>query len=284
MGCVPAGDFIRGSNDSWKDERPQQTIWLDAFYMDKYEVTYADYKACEAAKVCRHGGPNYRHFDEPTMPITGANWYGADEFCKWKGKRLPTEAEWEKAARGTDGRKYPWGNEVATCERAIIDEGTEHGSKENGCKRAKPWPVGSRPPTLYGLYDMAGNVHEWVADWYTPSYKKCGDACSGKNPKGPCGGSAADCPGYEEKVVRGGSWFWDATWATTTKRRSHVPSNHPIFHHFGFRCAKDASASASAAAPAETPSPKSTPTPKEAPTPTPAPKEAPTQKEAPKTP
>jgi formylglycine-generating enzyme required for sulfatase activity len=167
------------------------------------------------------------------MPITGASWFQAARYCRFRGKRLPTEAEWEKAARGTDGRLYPWGGEKATCARAIIKEGDP-----NGCGRGKVWPVGSRPPTLYGLYDMAGNSWEWVADWYSRSYAACGRDCQGKNPRGPCAG-APECRGHTERIVRGGSWYWDASWATTTRRRPHAPQNHP-FHHFGFRCARDA--------------------------------------------
>jgi sulfatase modifying factor 1 len=233
MACVPGGDFIRGSEKGFKDERPRETISLDAFFIDLTEVTVGDYKACIASGACHKAGPNYRGFSESKFPITGVSWFDATDFCRSKGKRLPTEAEWEKAARGTDGRRFPWGDEAATCERAIIKEGDP-----NGCGRGKVWPVASKAPTLYGLYDMAGNVHEWVNDWYSKSYTVCGDDCRGHNPKGPCGGKEP-CPGHDERVVRGGSWFWDATWATTTKRRAHVPGNRP-FHHFGFRCAKDA--------------------------------------------
>ena len=99
------------------------------------------------------------------------------------------------------------------------------------------WPVGSRPPGRYGLYDMIGNVEEWVADWWTPSWLACGADCAGKNPKGPgrCP-SQGDCPNHEYKVLRGGSWFWPAEHATGYHRRRHSPLNQP-FHHVGFRCA-----------------------------------------------
>lgn len=231
MACIPGGPFTRGRSGGPKDERPPDAVELDPFWMDLTEVTVAEYRACREAGACDKAGPNYAGFSEPAMPITGVSWFQAARFCAFKGKRLPTEAEWEKAARGADGRLYPWGDERATCARAIIKEG-----EPNGCGRGKIWPVASRPANPYGLFDMAGNVHEWVADWYAPSYAACGAECRGRNPRGPCGG-ALECPGVAQRVVRGGSWYWDASWATATRRRAHFPQNRP-FHHFGFRCAK----------------------------------------------
>jgi sulfatase modifying factor 1 len=233
MACIPPGEFIRGSSNGHTDERSAEKIYLRAFYMDIYEVTFSEYQECVKAKKCRSARPNYEGFSEKNYPMTGVSWFGADEYCRFKGKRLPTEAEWEKAARTTDGRAFPWGNEPATCERAIIKD-----AEVNGCGRGKIWPVGSRPPNPYGLYDMAGNSWEWVADWYSHSYQECGNDCRGNNPRGPCGGEP-NCPGHDMKIVRGGSWFWPATDATTTRRRPHYPENKP-FHHFGFRCATNA--------------------------------------------
>jgi formylglycine-generating enzyme required for sulfatase activity len=233
MACIPGGEFLRGSDKGPRDERPLAAVFLGPFFMDLREVTNGDYQACVKAPACRKAGPNYKGFSDRAQPITGVSWFDAEAFCRFRGKRLPSEAEWEKAARGTDGRRYPWGDAKATCAMAIIKEG-----EPNGCGRGKVWPVGSRPKAVHGLYDMAGNSWEWVADWYAPSYKACGAACEGRNPRGPCGG-AAECAGATLRVVRGGSWYWDASYATTTKRRSHAPANRP-FHHFGFRCAKDA--------------------------------------------
>ena len=242
MACIPGGAFLRGINGgNHAAARPQSRVWVQTFYMDTHEVTYGDYKACEQAGRCRKSGPNYQDFDNPRQPINGVSWYDAKKFCAVQGKHLPTEAEWEKAARGTQGWLYPWGNEPATCERAVIkdERGRSCGKPQNSSTHAdvgRPEPVGTFAPNPYGLYDMAGNAWEWVADWFTPSWRECGKACQGVDPRGPCGGREP-CPGYKDKVVRGGSWFWPAEYATTVRRRSHVPANKPVFHHFGFRCA-----------------------------------------------
>jgi formylglycine-generating enzyme required for sulfatase activity len=242
MACIPGGPFLRGV-DAGKHApaRPQATVWVQTFYMDTHEVTYGAYKACVQAGRCRKAGPTYRDFDNPQQPINGVSWYDAKAYCEAQGKHLPTEAQWEKAARGTDGRLYPWGDAPATCERAVIMDarGRSCGQKQRSKTHAdvgRPEPVGSRPPNPYGLHDMSGNAWEWVADWFTPSWKACGEACLGVEPKGPCEG-LEPCAGHTDKVVRGGSWFWPASYATTVYRRPHVPANRPVFHHFGFRCA-----------------------------------------------
>jgi formylglycine-generating enzyme required for sulfatase activity len=239
MACIPGGSFLRGSDNGPENTRPRAEIWISTFYLDVNEVTYAEYEACEAAGQCDRSGPRYSDFDRPQQPVNGIDWFHARKYCEARGKRLPTEAEWEKAARGTDGRLYPWGDERATCERAIIkdESGRGCGVKKRGSKpeTGRPWEVGSRPPNQYGLFDMAGNSWEWVADWYSRSYETCGAECAGVDPKGPCGG-ADECPGRKMRIVRGGSWFWPAEYATTIYRRPHYPENEP-YHHFGFRCA-----------------------------------------------
>ncbi len=254
MACVPGGPFVRGSDDGPPDTRPKETVHLQTFWIDKYEVTVADYRACVAQRRCPKAGPRYIGFDEPSMPITGVSWFDARAYCRAHGKDLPTEAQWEKAARGEHGALYPWGDAPATCERAILKDhrGRGCGRKKPRTKpeKGRPWPVGSRPPGVYGLYDMVGNSWEWVLDWYTTSYADCGDACRGVDPKGPCDG-AVPCKGVRRKVVRGGSWYWPADpYNTAIYRRAHVPSNEP-FHHFGFRCAKTLDEPASDGAPAE---------------------------------
>ena len=200
--------------------------------MDITEVTAGDYRACVTAGKCKRAGPRYKGFSKKQQPIVGVSWYDARDFCAWKGKRLPTEAEWEKAARGPDGERYPWGNEKPSCKRTVYKA-----AATNGCGRGTTWPVKSRPVGRYGLYDMAGNAWEWVADWYAPNYAACGAQCQGSNPRGPCDGKAP-CKGYTTKVVRGGSWWWNWRYVSSTWRRYHRPENRP-FHHFGFRCASD---------------------------------------------
>ncbi len=241
MACVPGGPFSRGNDEGPENERPQATVWLQTYWIDRNEVTNAEYTACEKTGACPQSGPQYVDFDRPKQPINGVSWFDARAYCEAQGKRLPTEAEWEKAARGTDGRMYPWGNEPATCDHAIIKgvEGRGCGLKKKGDKpdTGRVWEVGSRPANQFGLFDMAGNSFEWVQDWYTRSYTECGADCEGLDPRGPCDG-ADECPAYKHKVVRGGSWYWGPEYATTTYRRAHVPKNEP-FHHFGFRCAAD---------------------------------------------
>jgi formylglycine-generating enzyme required for sulfatase activity len=238
MGCVPGGSFIRGSNDGRRDVRPQVNVWLQTFYMDKNEVTVAEYDACVATGACKKARTNYRDFSRALQPKVGVNWYHSVHYCEAQGKHLPTEAEWEKAARGTDGRTFPWGNEAASCKHAVIKE---NGERACGVRRKGKYPsegrtleIGTRDPNLYGLYDMAGNSYEWVYDWHQ-SYDDCGKSCLGKNPRGPCDGESP-CQGRRRRVVRGGSWYWPASHARTFHRRAHVPGNDP-YHHFGFRCA-----------------------------------------------
>jgi formylglycine-generating enzyme required for sulfatase activity len=250
MVCLPGGEMIRGRDRGPKEEGPATKVTIDPFYMDTTEVTASAFEACKAAGVCRKkAGPNYKGYSDPKQPIVGIMWLDAEQYCAWRNKRLPTEAEWEFAARGHDGRLYPWGDAPATCDNAVINDSGTMDKTKNGCGRGKTWDVGTRPATLWGLYDIVGNSWEYVADWYTPSLTACGKACSGHNPKGPCPGQRT-CPGHEFKMVKGGSWYWDATHATTTRRRPQRPDNKP-YHHFGFRCAKDASNAAPQAPGAE---------------------------------
>jgi len=213
MVFVPAGEFIMGSpeGEGDDDEDPQHTVYLDAFYIDKYEVTNAGYKGCVDDGVCDppsrnssstrdsyYGNPEYDDY-----PVIYVSWYDAKAYCEWKGMRLPTEAEWEKAARGTDGREYPWGNGAPDEAKLNYDKNvgdtTEVGS----------YPGGASP---YGAMDMAGNVWEWVADWHDAGYYS---AAPERNPQGP------DYGPY--RVLRGSSWDYSRSWARCAVRRGVFP-------------------------------------------------------------
>jgi formylglycine-generating enzyme required for sulfatase activity len=224
MTLVPKGEFVMGSLLGTyifgDNEAPRRRVKLEAFYIDKFEVTNARFR--------KHLTPNEDYpgsFTSDDQPVVGVSCFQAREYCGRVKKRLPTKAEWEKAARGTDGRSYPWGNQPATCRLAIMGETVP------SCSRGyTTWKVGSRPlgASPYGAMDMAGNVMEWVADWYSGGYY--GEAHP-KNPKGPKAGKL--------RVLRGGAWFNSKVLLRAAFRTGFAPgdSNHGI----GFRCAKTAS-------------------------------------------
>ena len=221
MALVPAGEFTMGSNMA-DDEKPVHHVYLNAFYMDKYEVTVGQYaKFLEVTDM--EEPPDWYIMNQPQhqkRPVVNVDWEDAVMYCKWAGKRLPTEAEWEKAARGTDGRIYPWGNEAPTRLHA------NYGRKEWNNHLALV-PVGSfeEGKSLYGIYDMAGNAWEWVSDWYDYDYYKNSPR---RNPIGPATG--------ESKVVRGGSWLYISEFLRSAHRFAAQPTNKHF--GYGFRCAK----------------------------------------------
>ena len=222
MVLVPAGEFTMGSPEGDPDEKPAHKVLIDAFYMDKYEVTVKQY----AVFLQESGGDRPAEWNtmnktvNQSRPVMGVDWADAVRYCKWAGKRLPTEAEWEKAARGTDGRLYPWGNDPPTPLHA------NHGKKEWNNHEALA-PVGKLEDgkSPYGIYDMAGNVWEWVSDWYDNDYYKSSPS---QNPTGP--------PTGDHKVIRGGSWGSGEKDLRSTDRDNHLP----LFRGLGtgFRCAK----------------------------------------------
>ena len=219
MVLVPAGAFNMGSDD-YPDERPLHRVHLDAYYIDKYETTNALYKSFMDA--IGHPAPSFwndARLNSSSQPVVGVRWHDAEAYCKWAGKRLPTEAEWEKAARGTDDRKYPWGEQWDT-SRANWEES----------KMWKTAPVGSYPTGVspYGAHDMGGNVWEWVADWYARAYYERSEA---RNPMGPDSGSA--------RVLRGGSWLSNRFNLRSAGRNASTPDSR--FDYVGFRCARGAS-------------------------------------------
>lgn len=228
MVLVAGGEFKMGCNrraDSHcdADENPYHTVSLPAFYLDRFEATNAEYQECVKAKTCRPAR-KYQGFDAPNQPAVGVAWADASAYCKWAGKRLPTEAEWEKAARGADGRVYPWGNSACGCACAIQE------SKEvYGCGKDATWPVGSTPrgKSFYGAEDMAGNVWEWVSDWYDPKYYA---GSPKENPPGPATGM--------QKVRRGGSYANIKNYFRASDRSSAAPET--VSNSTGFRCAMTA--------------------------------------------
>jgi formylglycine-generating enzyme required for sulfatase activity len=222
MVIITAGEFIMGSTAA-SDERPAHRVYLDAYYIDKFEVTIARYgKFLEAVTSQQrpHQWNTVKLSEDSDRPVVGVTWSDAEAYCRWAEKRLPTEAEWEKAARGTDARKYPWGDEdpgegVANFGRCCGWTGFSL------LARVGTNQAGQSP---YGVHDMAGNVWEWVADWYDAQYYKTSPA---QNPKGP---TVA-----REKVIRGGSWSNRAGDLRTSVRDKVAPTyrNYSI----GFRCA-----------------------------------------------
>lgn len=236
MILIPAGPFTMGSNDGLPNERPEHTVELDAFYIDQYEVTLALYR--KFLEATQHESPPTWDDEAATTvgdrPAVGMKWADAEAYCKWAGKRLPTEAEWEKAARGTDGRRYPWGSmqpfvDIANYNRGLwvseavtlasVTSGLEGMSVRHGLKE------GGKSP--YGLNHMAGNAAEWVADWYDRDYYQNSPK---KNPPGPAKG--------DKRVIRGGSWADLPLSLRVTARISAEPDFED--RTIGFRCAMNA--------------------------------------------
>lgn len=222
---IPAGEFAMGLDgmQALEDERPKHQVWLPAFFIDLYEVTTGQYAVFLAA-TNRDSPWQWdtvvlsQHHDRP---VIGVDWSDADAYCRWKGKRLPTEAEWEKSARGTDGRLYPWGNWVPSKDLANFASGARF-SYSQVLMPAQSYERGKSP---YGLYHMAGNVWEWVQDWYGADYYKVSPE---QNPQGPEQG--------QFKVLRGGSWS-DLPKYLLTYGRFKLTSGTKN-SYTGFRCAK----------------------------------------------
>ena len=264
MVLVPAGEFLMGSpagTDGLPDEQPQRGVYLSSFLIDRYEVTneaYAKFVKTTGHRIPENANPSSTLWiDKAPMagierhPVVNVSWDDAVSYCRWMGKRLPTEAEWEKAARGTDERRYPWGNDwdITKANSASYWAGrtVEFSSgadweafwiKGEGAKLAKEkgvrgevltLPVGSFPQNFspYGIYDMAGNAAEWVQDWYDPNYYR---SASLSNPSGPERGAI--------KAMRGGSWLKPAVSLRVTDRDWGMMDSRPS--GTGFRCAKDA--------------------------------------------
>lgn len=246
MACVGGGSFVRGALDGLPDERPTGTVFVDTFLMNVHEVTNAQYERCIEAGYCNRPIP-FRGYMRPRQPKVGVSWYDAAAYCAVVGERLPTEMEFERAAGGPNGTRFPWGDEEQPCTHSVVET-----SAGKGCGRGTTWDVMSTPVGHWGLYEISGNVWEWVQDWYSESYAACGASCEGRNPRGLCDG-AAECPrARAQKVVRGGSWWYPIDRATSHARRgSGAPNRGP--HRFGFRCARDLDAPATAPVPMPSP-------------------------------
>jgi serine/threonine protein kinase len=221
MRLVPAGEFTMGSEDGGDDERPVHQVYLDAFYMDKYEVTNALYKACVDAGSCAPPRKTQSftipvYYGIPVFedrPVIYVDWVQAANYCGWRGGGLPTEAQWEKAARGTDGRTYPWGEGI-DCSKANYaacnGDTTGVGSYESGV-------------SPYGIYDLAGNVLEWTMDRYSGTYYQDSPA---SNPVGPDTGNS--------RVLRGGTWSHLGKDLRASNRYWYTPEY--TRDYIGFRC------------------------------------------------
>lgn len=244
MVMVPAGEFLMGSDKktdrlAYRSEIPQHRVYLDAFEIGKYEVTALEYLKFVLATNrspqldWRYDGGNFQE-SMAHHPIMHVTWYDADAYCKWADQRLPTEAEWEKAARGSDGRLFPWGQEYAGPTRANFGR-----TGLSGPVRDRPERLLLYPPIIsvdkyenalspYGLYQTIGNVAEWVADWYNPDYYK---TAHDRNPQGPETGT--------QKAFRGGGWM-DSTTTMRVAMRNGTDPNTKI-NWLGFRCARSVS-------------------------------------------
>ena len=264
MVFIPAGEFLMGSpeGEGAFDEHPQHKAYLDAYYIDKYEVTYAQFKKFVEAtgyvtdaerknsgyvfnpkdesygplsmegvnwrypnkwmperRYYPNSWKNYENADKVNYPVVQVSWNDAQAYAAWAGKRLPTEAEWEKAARGIDGRKWPWGNVF----NIDIEGVTVHANIASDCfLPVDSFPTGVSP---YSIYNMAGNIQEWVADWYAADYYTYSPQ---NNPKGPDNGKF--------RVLRGGSWRdYKSYQVLNANRMYQTPDYRSNF--VGFRCA-----------------------------------------------
>jgi formylglycine-generating enzyme required for sulfatase activity len=221
---VPEGEFIMGDNGNPNlKEYPEHPVHLKAFWMDKFEVSNAMYETCVRSGECFEPvprlNPYYGKWVYRNQPVVYVNWYAAEMYCKWTGRRLPTEAEWEKSARGTDARYFTWGNSRANPRLANFSE----------TLILEPLPVSRYPlgASPYGVLNMAGNVREWVADWFDNKYYLSSPY---ENPTGPETGT--------ERSLRGGAYDANLDDITTFRRFKHEPDSAGLSR--GFRCAENA--------------------------------------------
>jgi len=233
MMLIPAGDFRMGAGSAAESsDHPEHVVTLDAFYLDTFEVTAAEFAR---ANLTDPSGEPAGCPDEPDHPACGVSWSAAEVFCTMSGKRLPTEAEWEKAARGTDGRQYPWGQAPIAGDRAnYCDASCPSGfdgdlAHNDGYARSAPVRAYADGRSPYGIFNMAGNVSEWTSDWYDPEYYA---RAPDRNPEN---GTQANSYG---RVVRGGAWDSTPDWLTGYARTWSTPDEPSGY--IGLRCALSA--------------------------------------------
>lgn len=239
MVFFPAGQFEMGHANGDDSEDDVHTVILDEYFIDKYEVTVGQYRKCVDSGRCKEHTTmywdgkdsgqspycNWTNAGREDHPINCIDWESADSYCRWAGKRLPTEAEWERASSWYNGRKYiyPSGKSTIDCTDAVMDDGNKYGGSDpDGCGKDRTWPVGRKPAEINGTYDMAGNLWEWVADrwgYYSGSTQT--------NPRGPSSGTS--------HVMRGGSWITDSGMTYSYTRSGVEAINRG--NHLGFRCA-----------------------------------------------
>jgi len=262
---IPAGEFLMGTSEvkinQWLEEdsdlglkrfnieTPVHSVYLDAYYIDKTEVSKAQYSQCVDAGGCQqiklkecYLNQGYQYdlgkFMDENQPVICVDWNDAQTYCQWAGRRLPTEAEWEKAARGTDGRTYPWGDDF-DCHNGNFDDNTIHGKSlipggagcdgYDGTSPVGGFEIGASP---YGVLNMVDNLREWTADWLDEDFvwteRGYYENSPKKNPQGPSSG--------EMRTVRGGAWNdYSELNVTTSNRRFEYPSK--MSNDLGFRCA-----------------------------------------------
>jgi formylglycine-generating enzyme required for sulfatase activity len=238
MVYVPAGEFEMGSElgdpEADDDEVPQHTVALNGYWIDQTQVTNTQYRRCveaglcQAPTTCDWGEPTYADVSKADHPVVCVDWYSAAAYCEWAGVRLPTEAEWEYAARGPDERRFPWGDEFDGTRLNFCDVkcSLESRTTRYDDGYALTAPVGSYldGASWCRALDMAGNVWEWVADWYDKDYY---DYSPSKNPEGPSSGL--------ERVLRGGTWHSPQRFVHTASREHYEPDTRTS--ESGFRCA-----------------------------------------------
>ncbi len=237
MVLIPAGPFFMGvpkwARDGGLDEYPNHEVELGAYVIDKYEVThglYLEFIRATGHRVPSHPTDSSKNLWQgglmpesiAPLPVVNVDWFDANAYCQWAGKRLPTEAEWEKAARGTDDRRFPWGNVEPTSKHLNFNQTWQ------GEKTLTPVGIYEKGKSPYGVYDVAGNVWEWVADWYDATYYSRSPR---RNPKGPATGT--------RRVIRSSGWQVETPQVRIFTRVASQPLDRN--HSTGFRCAADVS-------------------------------------------